>query len=113
MFLLIHIALLLGVNQGNSAKNDTTIIETQEEADRKASFPGGAEKMNLWIKENLRTSINNVRYGIVRLEFTVKKNGKFSNFVIKKESTRIWILQLLSVYKACPFGNLQSFQVKR
>lgn len=49
-----------------------------------AEFPGGKAKMIAWIKENLRLPKENVRYGVVLVEFTVKKSGKLSDFVIKK-----------------------------
>ena len=52
--------------------------------DEKAKFPGGVEKMNTWIKENLRYPNDIKRYGTVQIEFTVKKNGKLSGFTVKK-----------------------------
>lgn len=64
--------------------NPSILIENTVTEDKVAQFPGGTEKMNEWIKENLRTPEKNVRYGIVKIEFTVKKNGKCANFIIKK-----------------------------
>ena len=60
------------------------ITEVVHGKDKEAQFPGGKEKMNSWIQENLRMPTENLRYGIVRVEFTVKKNGKCTDFEIVK-----------------------------
>lgn len=82
--LLFQFTLVICFAGASFNKHSDIHVANQIEADRKAEFPEGIEKMNSWIKENLRTPTENVRYGIVRVEFTVKKNGKLSNFVIKK-----------------------------
>ncbi len=84
VILLIQFILILGITGDSLISYKNSYSEIQIEADRKASFPGGMEKMNEWIKANLRTPNENVRFGIVRVEFTVKKNGKLANFVVKK-----------------------------
>lgn len=82
--LLIQFALVVSFAGASFNKHEMFNSTTQVEADRKATFPGGVDKMNAWITENLRTPTESVRYGIVRVEFTVKKNGKLSGFAIKK-----------------------------
>ncbi|MFT5667431.1 MAG: TonB family protein [Vicingaceae bacterium] len=83
--LILQMALLVSyVTVSFSGNFEGPTLVEQTETDQKASFPGGTEKMNAWIKENLRTPKEDVRYGIVRVEFTVKKSGMLTNFVIKK-----------------------------
>lgn len=79
--LLLFITLLGSTSTAYATVSEKTIIHSD---DKKAQFPGGTEKMNAWIKENLRFPKENVRYGIVRVEFTVKKNGKCTGFTVTK-----------------------------
>jgi len=71
-------------------------------ADSKAQFPGGKEKMTMWIKQNLMYPEDNFRYGIVRIEFTVKKNGKLSDFVIAKSVNETMDLAALNCLMGMP-----------
>ena len=64
--------------------NNTTFYSSPMIEDQKAHFPGGEEKMQAWIKENLKYPEGMKKYGTVHLEFTVKKNGTLSKFVVKK-----------------------------
>lgn len=83
--LLIALAFSLIGFYGFSHENDSLpSASTVIEGETKAKFPGGVEKMNTWIKENLRYPKEIKRYGTVQIEFTVKKSGKLSGFTVKK-----------------------------
>ncbi|MBL4710754.1 MAG: TonB family protein [Flavobacteriales bacterium] len=84
--LILFFSLFISLTNYSSASktNQIKIEKANLEEDKKAQFPGGKEKMNEWIKDNLRTPKENIRYGIVRIEFTVKKNGRCTNYTIKK-----------------------------
>lgn len=58
-------------------------VELQSE-NKAASFPGGEEALQDFIKKNLRYPNEARRYGKVIVEFTVKKSGKCTDFTIVK-----------------------------
>tara|TARA_B110001469_G_C9514218_1_gene256184 strand:- start:1 stop:243 length:243 start_codon:yes stop_codon:yes gene_type:complete len=61
--------------------------------------------MNAWIKENLRTPKEDVRYGIVRVEFTVKKSEMLTNFVTKKGLNEGMDFSAIECLQAMPKWN--------
>ena len=105
VILFIQFILVLGIAGDSIIKYQNSYSTIQVEADRKASFPGGAEKMNEWIKANLRAPIENVRYGIVRVEFTVKKSCKLSDFVIKKGINKDMDFAAIECLQGMPIWN--------
>ena len=71
--------------------------------DKEAQFPGGKEKMQQWIKENLRFPQENIRYGIVRIEVTIKKSGKPTGFVVKKGINEDMDLSAVECLQGMPY----------
>ncbi|MEQ8909802.1 MAG: energy transducer TonB [Vicingaceae bacterium] len=64
----------------------TTAEETilLQEKNKEASYPGGKEGLQNFLDENLRYPKDAKRYGKVIVEFTVKKNGKCTDFTVVK-----------------------------
>ena len=86
-----------------SATKTVTNYSITATTDQAAQFPGGEAKMNAWIKENLRFPEKNVRYGIVRVVLTVKKNGKCADFTIKKGINEDMDIAAIECLEGMPF----------
>jgi TonB family protein len=83
------ILFLLSIVIASSQLNANTLPtakqqKEQEVKDKDATYPGGQEALNEFLKENLRYPKEARRYGKVIIEFTVKKSGKCTDFTVVK-----------------------------
>lgn len=72
-----------GVADSLALEEDTVMTMVEE----KASFPGGREKLYMWLGENLNYPAEALKkrvQGVVMVRFVVKKNGKIGEIKIIK-----------------------------
>lgn len=84
LFLLSFVLIASQINAVGLNANGPNLQKEQQEENKKASYPGGQEALNEFIKENLRYPKEARRYGKVIIEFTVKKSGKCTDFTVLK-----------------------------
>ena len=79
---------MLAIGLGTIATSNFSLLNESEvefqSENKAASFPGGDEALQDFIKKNLRYPNEARRYGKVIVEFTVKKSGKCTDFTIVK-----------------------------
>ncbi|MCB0803827.1 MAG: energy transducer TonB [Flavobacteriales bacterium] len=66
-----------------TSTTNTEVVKLQEK-DKQASFPGGKEELAKWLRENMDYPSDMKRFGTVTIDFIVKKNGKLTDFAIRK-----------------------------
>lgn len=88
---------------------DREALEKQEEiydfADPEAQFPGGPEKMQIWINDNVRypqQAIEDSTSGKVYVQFVVEKTGELSNIRILRSAHGSLSKESIRLIKAMP-----------
>ena len=87
------------LNTSNSIHIEAISIQ---EKDKQASFPGGKEELKKWLRENLDYPSEAKRYGTVMVDFIVKKNGKLSDFAIRKSVNDILDVAAVEILRGMP-----------